>query len=106
MNYKETKASVTTVTYDKNIVESQTENIYEAISIISKRAVQINTDLKTELVEKLEEFATYNDSLEEVFENKEQIEVSKFYEKLPKPTAIAVDEWLDGKVYHRTPDTE
>ena len=71
-----------------------------------KRAVQINTDLKTELVEKLEEFATYNDSLEEVFENKEQIEVSKFYEKLPKPTAIAVDEWLDGKVYHRTPDTE
>ena len=75
-------------------------------SIISKRAVQINTDLKTELVEKLEEFATYNDSLEEVFENKEQIEVSKFYEKLPKPTAIAVDEWLDGKVYHRTPDTE
>ena len=60
----------------------------------------------TELVEKLEEFATYNDSLEEVFENKEQIEVSKFYEKLPKPTAIAVDEWLDGKVYHRTPDTE
>ena len=106
MNYKETKAPVTTVTYDNNIVESQTENIYEAISIISKRAVQINTDLKTELVEKLEEFATYNDSLEEVFENKEQIEVSKFYEKLPKPTAIAVDEWLDGKVYHRTPDTE
>ena len=63
-------------------------------------------DLKTELVEKLEEFATYNDSLEEVFENKEQIEVSKFYEKLPKPTAIAVEEWLEGKVYHRTPETE
>ena len=98
MNYKETKAPVTTVTYDKDIIESQTENIYEAISIISKRAVQINTDLKTELVEKLEEFATYNDSLEEVFENKEQIEVSKFYEKLPKPTAIAVDEWLDGNI--------
>ena len=90
----------------KNVVESKTENIYEAISIISKRAVQINTDLKTELVEKLEEFATYNDSLEEVFENKEQIEVSKFYEKLPKPTAIAVEEWLDDKVYHRTPETE
>ena len=90
MNYKETKAAVTTITYDKNTIEAQTENIYEAISIISKRAVQINTDLKKELVEKLEEFATYNDSLEEVFENKEQIEVSKFYEKLPKPTAIAV----------------
>ena len=106
MNYKETKVPVTPVTYDKNVVESKTENIYEAISIISKRAVQINTDLKTELVEKLEEFATYNDSLEEVFENKEQIEVSKFYEKLPKPTAIAVEEWLDDKVYHRTPETE
>tara|TARA_B100000787_G_scaffold64358_1_gene47256 strand:- start:2967 stop:3287 length:321 start_codon:yes stop_codon:yes gene_type:complete len=106
MNYKETKAPVTTITYDKDTIESQTENIYEAISIISKRAVQINTDLKTELVEKLEEFATYNDSLEEVFENKEQIEVSKFYEKLPKPTAIAVEEWLEGKVYHRTPETE
>ncbi|MEN8856866.1 MAG: DNA-directed RNA polymerase subunit omega [Flavobacteriaceae bacterium] len=106
MNYKETKAAVTTITYDKNTIEAQTENIYEAISIISKRAVQINTDLKKELVEKLEEFATYNDSLEEVFENKEQIEVSKFYEKLPKPTAIAVEEWLEGKVYHRTPETE
>ena len=106
MNYKETNAPVTTVTYDKNIIEAQTENIYEAISIISKRAVQINTDLKRELVEKLEEFATYNDSLEEVFENKEQIEVSKFYEKLPKPTAMAVEEWLEEKVYHRTPDTE
>ncbi|CAI8419209.1 MAG: Uncharacterised protein [Flavobacterium sp. SCGC AAA160-P02] len=106
MNYKETNAPVTTVTYDKNIIEAQTDNIYEAISIISKRAVQINTDLKRELVEKLEEFATYNDSLEEVFENKEQIEVSKFYEKLPKPTAMAVEEWLEEKVYHRTPDTE
>tara|TARA_B110000003_G_scaffold130537_2_gene132634 strand:+ start:17244 stop:17564 length:321 start_codon:yes stop_codon:yes gene_type:complete len=106
MNYKETKAPLTTVTYDKDTIEAQTENIYEAISIISKRAVQINTDLKTELVEKLEEFATYNDSLEEVFENKEQIEVSKFYEKLPKPTAIAVEEWLEEKVYHRTPETE
>ena len=106
MNYKETKAAVTTITYDKNTIEAQTENIYEAISIISKRAVQINTDLKKELVEKLEEFATYNDSLEEVFENKEQIEVSKFYEKLPKPTAIAIEEWLEGKIYHRTPETE
>ena len=106
MNYKETKAAVTTVTYDKDAIEAPTENIYEAISIIAKRATQINSDLKKELVEKLDEFATYNDSLEEVFENKEQIEVSKFYEKLPKPTAIAVEEWLEDKVYHRTPDTE
>ena len=106
MNYKETKAAVTTVTYDKDAIEALTENIYEAISIIAKRATQINTDLKKELIEKLDEFATYNDSLEEVFENKEQIEVSKFYEKLPKPTAIAVEEWLESRVYHRTPDSE
>ena len=106
MDYKETKAAVTTVTYDKNAIEAPTENIYEAISIIAKRATQVNTDLKRELTEKLDEFATFNDSLEEVFENKEQIEVSKFYEKLPKPTAIAVEEWLASKVYHRIPDSE
>ena len=106
MNYKETKAPVSTVTYDKDAIEASTDNIYEAISIIAKRATQINTDLKKELIEKLDEFATYNDSLEEVFENKEKIEVSKFYEKLPKPTAIAVEEWLENRVYHRSPDSE
>jgi len=106
MDYKETKAALSTITYDKKEIEAQTENIYEAISIIAKRATQINNDLKTELVDKLDEFATYNDSLEEVFENKEQIEVSKFYERLPKPTALAVEEWLNNKVYHRTPETE
>ena len=106
MDYKETKAAVSTITYDKKEIEAQTENIYEAISIIAKRATQINNDLKTELVDKLDEFATYNDRLEEVFENKEQIEVSKFYERLPKPTALAVEEWLNNKVYHRTPETE
>ena len=106
MDYKETKAPVSTVTYDKSAIETPTNNIYEAISIIAKRATQINSDLKKELVDKLDEFATYNDSLEEVFENKEQIEVSKFYERLPKPHAIAVEEWLDGKVYFRTTDAE
>jgi DNA-directed RNA polymerase subunit K/omega len=106
MDYKDTKAALSTITYNKNEIEAPTQNIYEAISIIAKRANQINSDLKKELVDKLEEFATYNDSLEEVFENKEQIEVSKFYEKLPKPTAIAVEEWLNGKVYFRTPETE
>jgi DNA-directed RNA polymerase subunit K/omega len=106
MDYKETKAPLSTITYNKNEIEAPTQNIYEAISIIAKRANQINSDLKRELVDKLDEFATYNDSLEEVFENKEQIEVSKFYERLPKPTAMAVEEWLNGKVYHRTPETE
>jgi|TARA_B110000967_G_scaffold42511_1_gene42511 DNA-directed RNA polymerase subunit K/omega len=101
MDYKNTNAADTTVTYDKSKVEAPTGNIYEAISIIAKRASQINNDLKVELIEKLEEFATYSDSLDEVFENKEQIEVSKFYEKLPKSHAIAVDEWLNDKIYHR-----
>lgn len=104
MDYKETNAAVSTITYDKEAIEEPTSNIYEAISIIAKRADQINSDLKKELIDKLDEFATYNDSLEEVFENKEQIEVSKFYERLPKPTAIAVDEWLNDKVYYRSPD--
>ncbi|WP_397447192.1 DNA-directed RNA polymerase subunit omega [Polaribacter sp. R77954] len=106
MDYKDTEAAISTITYNKNEIEAQTENIYEAISIIAKRANQVNADLKKELVDKLDEFATYNDSLEEVFENKEQIEVSKFYERLPKPTAIAVEEWLNNKVYFRTPETE
>lgn len=106
MDYKNTKAATTTVTYDKEKIEAPTDNIYEAITIMAKRAQQINVDLKGELVEKLEEFATYTDSLDEVFENKEQIEVSKFYEKLPKPTAIAVEEWLEGNIYYRNPEDE
>ena len=106
MDLKNSKAPVNTETFDRNIIDQPTDNIYEAISIISKRSEQINSDIRTELIDKLEEFATYNDSLEEVFENKEQIEVSKFYEKLPKATAIAVEEWLAGKVYHRSPETE
>ncbi|MFT4673698.1 MAG: DNA-directed RNA polymerase subunit K/omega [Saprospiraceae bacterium] len=104
---KNSKAPLSTTTIDKNQVDAPTNNIYEAISIISKRANQINGDIKKELLEKLDEFATYNDSLEEIFENKEQIEVSKFYEKLPKPHSLAVQEWLEDKIYHRnTADEE
>jgi DNA-directed RNA polymerase subunit K/omega len=98
---KKTEAPVNTVTYNKNQVDAPTGNIYEAISIVSKRANQINIEIKKELLEKLDEFATYNDSLEEIFENKEQIEVSKYYEKLPKPHALALQEWLEGKIYYR-----
>jgi len=101
MDYKNSEAPITTITYDRTKIEEKTDNIYEAISIVAKRAIQINGDLKRELVEKLEEFATYNDNLEEIFENKEQIEVSKFYEKLPKPEAIALEEWLNDRIYHR-----
>ena len=98
---KNSEAPLSTTTIDKNLVDEPTNNIYEAISIISKRANQINGDIKKELLEKLDEFATYNDSLEEIFENKEQIEVSKFYEKLPKPHSLAVQEWLEDKIYFR-----
>ncbi|WP_211342471.1 DNA-directed RNA polymerase subunit omega [Hyunsoonleella aestuarii] len=106
MDLKKTTAPVNTVTYDRNQVDELTDNIYESISIISRRAEQINTDIKKELIDKLEEFATYNDSLEEIFENKEQIEVSKFYEKLPKPHALAVQEWLTDKIYYRNTEED
>ncbi|MDG1729082.1 MAG: DNA-directed RNA polymerase subunit omega [Algibacter sp.] len=106
MDLKKTNAPVNTVTYDRNQIDEPTENIYESISIISRRADQINTEIKKELIDKLEEFATYNDSLEEIFENKEQIEVSKFYEKLPKPHALAVQEWLTDKIYFRNTDED
>ncbi len=103
---KNTKAPVSTVTLNRNKFDEKTGNIYEAISITAKRAIQINSELKKELLEKLEEFATYSDSLEEVFENKEQIEVSKFYEKLPKPHALAVQEWLEDKIYYRNTEKD
>ncbi|AUC80400.1 MAG: DNA-directed RNA polymerase subunit K/omega [Nonlabens sp.] len=101
MDTKNLTAPNTTITYNRDALTAPTGNMYEAISIIAKRAEQINTDVKEELIEKLEEFATYNDSLEEIFENKEQIEVSKYYERLPKPAAIAIEEWLQGKIYFR-----
>jgi DNA-directed RNA polymerase subunit K/omega len=101
MDLKKISAPINTTTIDKNLVDAPTNNIYEAISVIAKRATQINSEIKKELLEKLDEFATYNDSLDEVFENKEQIEVSKFYEKLPKPHSLAVQEWLDDKIYYR-----
>jgi DNA-directed RNA polymerase subunit K/omega len=103
---RNSEAAISTVTYDRNELDAPTNNIYEAISIVAKRANQINGDIKKELIEKLEEFATYTDSLEEIFENKEQIEVSKFYERLPKPHAIAIEEWLNDKIYYRNTEKE
>jgi hypothetical protein len=100
-NIKNTNAPISTTTINKNEVDAPTGNIYEAISIVSKRSNQINVEMKKELLEKLDEFATYNENLDEVFENKEQIEVSKYYERLPKPHSIAMDEWLNDKIYYR-----
>lgn len=100
MDYKKTKAANSTVTRDVNEF-SKEENIYELISILGKRADQIGVELKEELNTKLEEFASTSDNLEEIFENREQIEISKFYEKLPKPSLIAAQEWTDDQIYVR-----
>ncbi|MBK1440669.1 DNA-directed RNA polymerase subunit omega [Parapedobacter sp. ISTM3] len=96
----------TTVTRDLRDLDKKTDNLYESIVIISKRANQIAVDMKEELNSKLAEFATTNDNLEEVFENREQIEISKHYERLPKPTLVAVDDFLNDKVYFRNPARE
>ena len=101
MDYKKMPADKTTRTHDTNKIDAPTENIYEALTIIAKRAEQINDDTREELHAKLQEFASSTESLEEIFENKEQIEVSRFYERLPKPHALAVEEWLNEKIYHR-----
>ena len=98
-NIKDIKAEVNTITYDKDKI-----SIYEDILIMVKRADQINSEIRTELHNKLDEFAVRDASLEEVFENREQIEISKYYEKLPKPTSIAIKEWLDGEIYFRKTD--
>lgn len=104
MSIKNSNAPDTTVTYNRNKLDEPTGNIYKTVSILAKRTIQINEVLRTELFEKLEEFATPIETLEEIFENKEQIEVSKFYEKLPKPHAVAVEQWLAEKVYYRHTD--
>ena len=96
---KKSNAPLNTITHDVKNVKEQTGNIYKAIKIIGKRSEQINAELKEELIKKLKEFETEQDSLAEIFENKEQIDISKFYEKLPKPTAIALQEWLENKIY-------
>ena len=103
-NIKNTKAETNTITYDRNAIEEKVGSIYEASVIMGRRAEQINSEIRTELHNKLDEFAVHNATLEEVFENREQIEISKHYEKLPKPTSIAIREWLDDEIYFRKTD--
>ncbi|MBR6309852.1 MAG: DNA-directed RNA polymerase subunit omega [Paludibacteraceae bacterium] len=105
-DYKKTNAPTNTITRDINSLCADTGNIYETVNIIGKRSNQIVVDLKQELDKKLQEFATYNDNLEEVFENREQIEISRYYEKLPKPTLIATQEYIEKKIYYRNPTKE
>ncbi len=100
------KVPTTTVTRDVRNLDKRTENLYESLVVIAKRANQIAAITKEEINGRLSEFITSNDNLEEIFENREQIEISKFYERLPKPTLIATEEFLEGKVYYRNPSKE
>ena len=104
MSYKNSTAERTTVTRDLDKLEDRTGNLYESIVVISKRSNQIAVEMKEELTSKLQEFATHTDNLEEVFENREQIEISRHYEKLPKPVAIAIQEFQEGGTYYRYPE--
>lgn len=105
-NAKNNAVPSSTVTRDLRELDQTTENLYESIVIISKRANQIGVEIKEELNAKLAEFASSNDNLEEVFENREQIEISKHYERMPKATLVAIDEFLHDKVYFRNPAKE
>lgn len=104
MDYKKVQTPEEAVTRDIEKFSQDTGNIYESVVVLSKRANQISLDMKEELNKKIEEFATPSDNLEEVFENREQIEIARFYEQLPKPTLISVQEFLEGKIYYRNPN--
>ena len=105
MDYKKTNAPLTTSIHDLVEMAQQTGNIYETVCIISKRANQIAAEMKSDLEKKLQEFASMNDNLEEISENREQIEISRYYEHLPKPVLIAEQEFLDDRLYYRNPTT-
>ena len=103
MDYRKSNAPTNTETRDMMKLSADTGNVYETVMIIAKRANQIGAEMKQDLEKKLQEFASFNDNLEEVFENREQIEISRYYEKLPKPTLIAAQEYEEGNVYYRNP---
>ncbi|WP_040597227.1 DNA-directed RNA polymerase subunit omega [Alloprevotella rava] len=106
MDYKNSKAPTNTITHNIMDFARSTGNVYESVVIMSKRANQIAAQMKEDLSKKLKEFAQANDNLEETFENREQIEISRYYEKLPKPTLIAIDDFLHDKIYYRNPAKE
>ena len=103
MDYKKVKTEITTVTREVTEFVKPTGNIYETVVILAKRANQIGLEIKEELNGKLSEFASASDNLEEVFENREQIEIAKYYEHLPKPTLISIHEFMNGQIYFRNP---
>ncbi len=106
MDYRRIAASTNTETRDVMQLAQPVQNVYEMTMIIAKRANQLSLEMKRDLDSKLQEFASYSDNLEEVFENHEQIEISRFYEKLPKPSLIAIEEWKEEGIYYRNPEKE
>lgn len=92
--------------WDTRLIDIETKNIYMSLTIMAKRANQLNVQIKEELNKKLEEFSTDHDNLEEVFENREQIEISTYYERLPKPTLLALQEFVEDKIYYRVPEQD
>jgi DNA-directed RNA polymerase subunit K/omega len=106
MDTKKTTVPVNTITRDISQLSAKIGNVYETTMIISKRANQIAAETKQELNRKLEEFSDYSDNLEETFENREQIEISRYYERQPKPTLVAVQELIDDKIYYRKIDEQ
>ena len=103
MDYKKMKAPTNTVTRDMNQLSDSVGNVYEMVRIIAKRSNQIATEMKRDLDKKLQDFSSSSDTMEEVFENHEQIEISRFYEKMPKPTLEAIQEFEEVKIYYRNP---
>ena len=101
MDYRKSNAPTNTITRDMIALSEDTGNVYETVKIIAKRANQISIEMKQDLEKKLNEFASASDNLEEVFENREQIEISLYYEKLPKPTLIATQEYIEGEIYYK-----
>lgn len=106
MEIKKSKTPTNTVTRDLRQFDAETGNIYQSVVILSKRANQISLDMKEELSTKLSEFASSTDNLEEVFENREQIEIARHYEQLPKSTLVSISEFLNDKVYYRVPERD
>jgi len=103
MDFKKNSAPTTTVSRDMNALSEEMGNVYEIVKVIAKRANQISAEIKTEIDKKLQDFGGSSENIEEVFENREQIEISRYFEKLPKPVLMATQEFIEGKIYYRNP---
>ena len=103
MDFKKVNAPTTTISRDMNAMSEEIGNVYETVMVIAKRANQISAEIKSEIDKKLQDFGNTSENIEEVFENREQIEISRYFEKLPKPVLMATQEFIEGKVYYRNP---